>query len=326
MDWEKPRLVVSKCLGFAACRWNGLMIFDPIVESLKPYADLIPVCPECEIGLGIPRRPLRIVQGREVVSGAPRMLQPASGLDFTSQMHEFSSKFLDSLPPELDGFLLKCKSPSCGLSGVSVYKSAEGGERLSNGPGLFGGHVLARFGELPAEDEGRLHSFTIREHFLTRVFLGALLRRVAAEGSMAALVDFHSRCKYLLMAYGQSSLRNLGRIVASGSKASAKETLALYVSEFRKALSKEPRYQSSINALQHMMGYFSGKVSSSETAYFLDLLEEFRRGAMPMSVPVGVLKSWALRFEEAYILSQLFLRPYPEALVAISDSGKGRDY
>ncbi len=322
MDWPKPKLVISKCLGIEACRWNGLMAADPFVELLKPHVELFPVCPECEIGLGVPRHPVRVVRSKDPAC-LFRLLQPATGGDFTRPMLEFSSKFLGSLP-EVDGFLLKFKSPSCGLSNVNIYSRVDKGDCCLRGAGFFGGLVKEGFPELPAEDEGRLHGFSIREHFLTRIFLGARLRLVVASGRMGALVEFHSNCKYLLMAYGQTSLTKLGRIVASGSKGAARETIGLYQAEFRKALSKEPRYQSSINALQHMMGYFSGKVSAAETAFFLDLLEDFRRGSTPLSVPVGVLKSWALRFEEKYILSQFFLRPYPEALVAISDSGKGR--
>ena len=323
MDWifAKPRILVSRCLGIDACRWNGLKIDEPLIDAMKPLAELVDVCPECAIGLGVPRHPIRIVASPE----GPRLLQPATGEDFTLKMLEFSKSFVSSLGP-LDGALLKFKSPSCGLANVKLYRAVDKAECSGKGSGLFGAELLLRRPELPAEDEGRLKNFLIREHFLTRIFLGAKLREAAAIGRVASLVDFHSRCKYLLMAYSQTGLRKLGNIVAQGGKASSVEGLFKdYSREFALALAKPARPGSAVNVLQHMAGYFSKELTPGERVFFGDLLEDYLRGGSPMSVALGVLKSWAIRFDGKYILSQFFLRPYPDSLMSISDSGKGRD-
>ena len=109
---RKPVVVVSRCLGFGICRWNGAVLECRLVDELKSEVDFIPVCPECEIGLGLPRPPIRLVQKDSALA----LMQPETGFDLTAEMVAFAEKFLRSLD-RVDGFLLKRKSPSCGLAG-----------------------------------------------------------------------------------------------------------------------------------------------------------------------------------------------------------------
>jgi uncharacterized protein YbbK (DUF523 family) len=99
-EFAKPIIIVSKCLGFAACRWDGAIIPDDFIRQLAPHVTCRPICPECEIGLGVPRDPIRIV----LESGQRKLLQPATGKDFTAKITRFSQKYLSSLP-DVDGFL-----------------------------------------------------------------------------------------------------------------------------------------------------------------------------------------------------------------------------
>jgi uncharacterized protein YbbK (DUF523 family) len=92
-EFQKPNVVISKCITFAPVRYNGLMVASDFVEKLKPYVNFLPVCPEVEIGLGVPREPVRIVQ----IKGERRLLQPATGLDFTERINAFAESFLNSL-------------------------------------------------------------------------------------------------------------------------------------------------------------------------------------------------------------------------------------
>jgi uncharacterized protein YbbK (DUF523 family) len=171
--FAKPRLLVSRCLGFEACRWNGAVIDDPLVESLKAHAEILTVCPECAIGLGVPRHPIRLVRAED--GGGPRLMQAAGGGDFTEPMRGFSREFIAGAGV-LDGAILKFRSPSCGLSSVKIHRAVDKGEAAGKGAGLFAAELRLARPELPAEDEGRLKSFAIRDHFLTRVFLSAELR------------------------------------------------------------------------------------------------------------------------------------------------------
>lgn len=313
----KPRIVVSKCLGLERCRYDGSVIPEPVVTALREWVELIPICPELELGLGAPRSPVRLVRvGRET-----RLVQPATGRDLTEAMHSFSKSFLDSLPP-VDGFILKNRSPSCGIKDAKIYSGPEDAPSVGIGPGLFGGAVRARFPDLPVEDEGRLTNKAIREHFFTAVFSLARLREAASSGEMRALVEFHTRHKFLLMAYNQARLRELGRIVANEQKRSFPDVLAEYAPRFRAALLRLPRRTAVINVLMHALGFLSDRLTPAEKGYFLDLLTGYREGRHSLSTLIGVLRAWMLRFEEPYLSTQLFFSPFPEGLISLSDSGR----
>ena len=178
-DFVKPRIVVSKCLNFGACRYNGLMIPSPLVKKLKDQVDFIPVCPEQEIGLGLPRDPIRIIENK----GRRSLYQPATGRDLTKEMNVFTGRFLKNLGP-VDGFLLKGRSPSCGIRDVKVYPGLTERQRPVTGKsyGFFGGRVMELYPGLAIEDEGRLKNAAIRKHFLNRIFATAHLRKILKSG------------------------------------------------------------------------------------------------------------------------------------------------
>ena len=183
-EFVRPKVVVSRCLEFDHCRYNGDMISSPIVAKLKEYVDFLPVCAEVEIGLGIPRSPVRII----LDNGEHRLVQPASGKDVTEDMKAFCTNFLDSVG-EVDGFILKFRSPSCGFKDVKVYPSVGKSGAIGKTSGYFGGAVLKKYPFLPVEDEGRLRNARIKEHFLTKLFVLAAFRKVKSEGSMKDLVS-----------------------------------------------------------------------------------------------------------------------------------------
>lgn len=316
----QPRVIVSKCLGFAHCRYNGQTIPDAFVQSLQPHVTFLPVCPEVELGLGVPRDPVRVVFVEEEL----RLMQPATGTDLTDRMRAFADAFLGSVA-DVDGFILKSRSPSCGFKDVKVYPGTGKVGSVARSAGFFGGAVMERFSHLAVEDEGRLKNFRLREHFLTKLFTLADFRAVKAAGAMRELVRFHSENKFLLMAYSQKNLRVLGRIVANPEKRPMDEVLTDYERHLWDALVRAPRRNSGINVLMHALGYFSKSLSSREKAFFLDALERYRVGKIPLSAPIGIMNSWIVRFEEPYLMQQAFFEPYPEELVEITDSGKGRE-
>jgi len=318
-DFPRPRLIVSRCLGFEACRYNGQVIHNDLVERLGAHMDLDTVCPEVAIGLGIPRDPIRIaLDGEREV-----LFQPATGTDVTDAMTGFSARFVDAAGA-VDGFLLKARSPSCGPHDVKVYKGTERGAPAGKGVGLFA--QAARTGRpgTPLEDEGRLTNLAIRDHFLTSVYAVRRFRDVVEQGSMGGLVAYHAAHKYLLMAYHQTRLRELGRIVANHDRRPADEVLARYGEGLRAALARPFRYTAMINALQHMFGHVSDGLAPEERTLFLDTLEEYRDERVPLQAPLRLLHAWAVRFGERYLLGQALLRPYPPELVDLYDSARGR--
>jgi uncharacterized protein YbgA (DUF1722 family)/uncharacterized protein YbbK (DUF523 family) len=316
----RPSIVVSKCIEFDSCRYNGAMIPSEVVSSLKAHVDFIPVCPEVEIGLGVPREPIRIIRDR----GEERLWQPATERDLTPAMTEFAQGFLGRLGP-VDGFILKFRSPSCGIKEVKVYGGKDKGPASGKGPGFFGREVLERFGDLAVEDEGRLRNFRIREHFLTKVFTLTRFREARQAGSMRAIVKFQAENKLLLMAYNQKAMREMGRVVANPEKEDVRRVFDRYGTLLRTALAQSPRRPSAVNVLMHAMGYFSDELVGKEKQFFLASLEKYRELKIPLSVPVGIVNSWLARYDREYLAGQTFFEPYPEDLVQVTDSGKGRD-
>jgi uncharacterized protein YbgA (DUF1722 family)/uncharacterized protein YbbK (DUF523 family) len=317
MDNLKPTVVVSKCLGFAHCRYNGDIIPDKFVRKLGDYVNYITVCPEVEIGLTIPRETIRLVSE----DGTIKLYQPSTGRELTDEMSSFTDKFLSSLLA-IDGFILKGRSPSCGTKDVKIYLGKEKAVGSIKGAGMFGRAVTERFPTAAIEEEGRLTNFKIREHFLTKIFTFYRLRQIKALKSMAELVKFQSNNKYLLMAYNQKEQKLLGRIVSNHEKKDFDELLNEYWHHLGLAFARAPRYTSIINALQHIFGYFSEELSSNEKTFFLDTLEKYRENKVPLSVLIHLLKGYALEYNQPYILQQTILSPYPEGLVDLSDSGK----
>ena len=318
-NFPKPVVVVSKCLGFDRCRWNGITVTEEFVEKLKPFVEYKTVCPEVEIGLGVPRDPIRVVR----VKKEERLMQPATGRDVTEEMQSFVSSFLDSVG-EPDGFILKFRSPSCGMYNVKLYPNLEKSGAVGKTRGFFGAEVLRRFPHLAVEDEGRVRNFKIREHFLTLLFTRASFRALKNKPSMKTLVKFQSENKLLLMAYSQTALKSLGKIVANHDKKPIAKLLGDYEEHLNAAFARAPRFTSNINVLMHALGYFSKELTAREKAFFLENLEGYRIGKMPLSVPVSIIRSWIVRFDQKYLAPQTFFEPYPSSLVEITDSGKGR--
>jgi len=319
--FAKPKLVISKCIEFESCRWNGLMISSDAVKLLKPFAELTTVCPEMAIGLGVPRAPVRIISEK----GTLKLIQAETNLDLTDKMQEFVTSFLDSIS-DVDAFILKERSPSCGTKTVKVYPGmGKAGPIHAHGAGFFGKAVMDRSPDIPIEDEGRLMNYDIREHFLTRIFTLAAFREVRGTRTMGRLVDFHTRNKLLLMAYNQKELKKLGNVVANRSQRKIGALLDEYERGLRTALGAPPPPGPCVNVLMHALGYFSQNLSAREKEFFLDSLRQYRAQRVPLSVPVAVIRSWINRFDEKYLAVQTFFSPFPEELVVVSDSGKGRE-
>ncbi|MFC7371658.1 YbgA family protein [Fictibacillus iocasae] len=321
-EYARPRLVVSQCLEFDACRYNGDMIHNAVVKRLMDFVDFVPVCPEVEIGLGTPRETIRIV-GRD---GVHKLLQPATGNDVTEAMSQFSDRYLNGVSAT-DGFILKSRSPSCGLKEVRVYAGVEKGPAIGHASGLFGGKVMERFGVYAVEEEGRLNNFTIRDRFYTKIFTLASFRALKeGGGGIDELHEFHERNLYLFMAYSNPTLKVLDRILKSSGEREEVEVMALYEKALLKLFNRAARYDSNLNVAQAIATQFDGKVSDGEMAFFHELADKYSDKKEPFSSIVTLLKSWAVRFEDDRMLRQTFFAPYPEKLLEITDSGKGRDY
>jgi uncharacterized protein YbgA (DUF1722 family)/uncharacterized protein YbbK (DUF523 family) len=319
--FARPKIVCSRCLGFDSCRYDGHRIRSELVGALRPYVDFVKPCPEADIGLGIPRHPVRVLQYRDGL----KLIQPSSGLEFTRDMKSFTQEFLNELE-DIDGFILKSKSPSCGIGNVKIYGDENNMTNFSKGDGFFGGEILRSFQTKAIEDEMRLLNTKIRDHFLKKTFTFAAFREVEKKGEIKGLIDFQAQNKLLLMSYNQKELRNLGKIVGSHQMKDEEQIFKDYQHHLELAFMKGPTYRSNINVLQHAFGYVSKDLSKEEKTYFLDSLELYREDRAPLQSCISMILSWIIRFKVDYLIQQSFFNPYPRELIMEYEQDRRRKY
>lgn len=320
--YYKPRIVVSKCLEHGHCRYDGSMISSEFVRDMMPYVEFLPLCPEMAIGLPSPRESLRLI----FKNNEFRLVSYKLGTDRTKAMSDYAleiSKDISEFKP--DGFILKSRSPSCGPRDVKVYSDIGKAPPLPmKTTGIFAGGMSSVFPYILMEDEGRLMNFTIREHFYTFVFTMADFREtVLKDQNMKSLIDFHSRNKYLFMAYSQAALKKLGVIAANHNRNGFSQVSEEYLGQLRTMLMNTPSKSRYINVMLHILGYFKNQLSSDEKAHFLEMLEQYRGSRIPQSAIMSMLGSWGVRFKSEYLKGQTVFNPFPRELARVTDSGKG---
>lgn len=313
----KPIIVVSKCLGFDKCRFNGTMENNDLIEKLKDYVEFIIVCPEVECGLPIPRDSMRIVQTDDDI----RLIQSKTKIDLTDEMNKFSKNFL-SENTEIDGFILKSKSPSCGINDAKIYSSIEKGSQYKKGKGFFTKEIVKNYPSFCVENEGRLTNFKIREFFLTRIFLLANFRYAKKQKNMDSLKSFHLKNTLLFFSYSQKYSKILDQLIFDSNNANMDILLHEYEFNLLKLLDKAPRYTSNINVLLKSVEQFRLKITDEEMQFIWNVIDKYRNGFVPFSVPLYLVKGYVVRFNIENLANQSFFEPYPEALVQLADSGK----
>ena len=320
VPFPRPIVVMSKCLGFEACRYNGEMIPYSLTDLLQKHADIVTVCPEVEIGLGTPRDPIQI---NEDASGR-KLIQPSTDRDLTSAMRNFNEGYGRSLNG-VDGFILKSKSPSCGLHDVKVRASVKGPTLTGKASGFFAEDMRNQFPGLAFEDELRLNHDRIRDHFLTKLFCLAAFREAAERGRVRDLVAFHSRYKLVLMAYNQTAMRAAGRIVANQDNLDSARVFSAYRIELERALMRMASHGSHINVLMHGFGYYSRSISAKERNHYLDCMERYRDGTFSLPALKEMMRSRIYQHELSYLEQQAYFQPYPEELVFVDRKKLARE-
>lgn len=309
----KPRILVSACLGFCSCRYDGSVIKNDLVSLLSEHVEFITVCPEMGIGLPAPREAIRVVTQKQ----ERKLLGSYSGVDYTKDMENFVQQFMSDLDvDQIDGIILKGKSPTCGFKDVKHYPShGKVQSHLTKTSGFFGGALMASYTGLVIEDDGRLLNWEIRDHFLTMVFVHNQFRGVkASHQKTKALVDFHSTNKYLFMAYNQAALQRLGRIIANHDKKPIEEVLITYEKGLEDIYHASLKPGKNVNTILHLFGYFKEMLSADEKSFFLEQIEHYKREWVTLPALLLVLKSWVIRFDEPYLKHQTIFEHYPISL------------
>ena len=222
---SKPRIGISSCLLGNKVRHDEGHKHEPLItQTLGRYVEWVPVCPEFEVGMGVPRETVRLVGS----AAKPKMIADRSGKDWTQKMQSYAGKRVRGLKEmNLSGYILKKNSPSCGVESVRVYSQT--GRPNSQGRGLFAQILMTTLPLLPVEEEERFYDRELRENFIERVFGYNRWQALLSNGcSIKRLVDFHSREKLLICAHSEDHMRRLGRVVAQVKKMSLGAAMNTY--------------------------------------------------------------------------------------------------
>ena len=303
---------VSSCLLGRKVRFDGGHKRDAfVVESLARFVEFVPVCPEVEAGLGVPRESMRLVQQGTGI----RLVTVKTQRDETAVVSRWSARRVRELEDEhLSGFVLKKDSPTCGLERVRVYGVS--GVPQRNGRGLFADALAKRIPNLPIEEEGRLSDPGLRENFIERIFAFARLQQLfGARWSVGDLVAFHTAHKLTLLAHVPAAYQRLGRLVANARGVSRSELREEYSRDFMSALSAVSTRGRQVNVLEHMLGYFKKSLDEADRAELRELIARYGAGAVPLVVPMTLLKHHIRRLGVTYLAGQVYLDPHPAELM-----------
>jgi uncharacterized protein YbgA (DUF1722 family)/uncharacterized protein YbbK (DUF523 family) len=304
----KIRLGISSCLLGEKVRYDGGQKLDHfITETLGKFVEFVPVCPEVECGLGIPREAMHLSSSPE----GPRLVTIRTQVDHTERMRAWALNRVVELEREdLCGFIFKSGSPSSGMERVKIYYGK--GEPAKTGVGLFAREFMQHFPLLPVEDEGRLHDPDLRENFLERLFAMKRWRETLALGSKRGhLVDFHTRHKLLIMSHSPKHYVLLGKLVAQIKEIPLPEVYERYQTLLMEALRLKSTIKKNVNVLLHVMGYFKRNLSPAEKEELLEIIEEYRQSYIPLIVPVTLLNHYVRKYDRAYLKDQYYLHPHP---------------
>ena len=309
---RKPKIVVSECLYGTKCRYDGQGYNDKVIQSLKDYVDIQTVCPELAIGLSIPREPIRIEMNKE--NEEYRLIDYNSKNDYTNQMTEFSEEFINGLD-DIDGFILKSRSPTCGLKDAKVYYCGNKCSIRSNENGFFSQKIIDKYDYLPIENEGRLKNYNIRDNFFTRIFFINNLK------NNKNITEFHKNNLLLLKSYDEESTNEVSDILNENRM---EDQVHQYKEKVLNIVSNQRKKENKLSIIIKVFEKYKNMLNEEEINMFNGLIESYENQRIPFSTLEVVIKMYATRFKDKDILNQTFFYPYPENLINITDSGKGR--
>jgi len=308
---ESVRLGISTCLLGENVRYDGGHKLDHFLkDTLGQYVEYVPVCPEVECGLGVPRESMRLTGDPE----SPRLVTTRTNRDHTEKMVKWAGRRVKELEKEnLCGFIFKSNSPSSGMERVRVYN--EKGMPAKKGVGIFAGIFMEHFPLIPVEEEGRLHDPVLRENFIERIFTLKRWREfLSGKMSVGNLVDFHTSHKLLLLSHSEKIYRMMGKLVAGAKSLPAKELYGQYETLLMDALKLKATARKNTNVLNHMTGYFKKQLSHDEKQELLEIIEQYRLGYIPLIVPITLINHYTRKFREEYLGKQFYLKPHPAEL------------
>jgi len=311
-DKEIIRVGISSCLLGRKVRFDSGHKRDRYISDvLGDYFDFIDVCPEVAIGMGTPREAVQLEGNPE----NPRMVSVKTGADWTAKMNRYSKKQVRLFKQHpVSGYILKSKSPSCGMERVKVY-NVKGAPRVPC-RGLFAAELMRRLPLLPVEEESRLHDNKIRDNFIVQVFAYDRLRRLFdGPFKKKELVTFHTAHKYLLLAHSPQYCKQLEQLVAAIKQHTPAEMRDRYSELFMTALKYKATTKKNVNVLQHIAGFLKKHLSGFEKKDIQRVLEDYQLKLVPLIVPLTLIRHYIDKYDIEYIKGQYYLSPHPKELM-----------
>ncbi|WP_127470180.1 YbgA family protein [Thiomicrorhabdus aquaedulcis] len=334
MSFPRLKIAVSDCLRGTPCRYNGGHAQDDFVnQHLAQYADFYPFCPEDAV-MGSPRETIRLV-GEEDDTHLPRTVVRGTKthIDYTAPLHAYNhTKVAHLLTQNIDGAVVKARSPSCGLERIKVYQPT-GQWHGSKDPlvtGLFTQHLIEQAPHLAIEEENRLQDAWLREQFVLRVFTSARWREfvspassestasasstLPAQPTVATFQAFHRDHKYLLLSKNQTLYKHMGALVATTRAHNLTNSLESYQACLFELLACSASKGQVKNVLDHIYGYFKTQLSHDQKNHYHQTSAEFVNGIIPLIAVIKVLQQFLTQYPSSYLVSQVFFNPYPADL------------
>jgi uncharacterized protein YbgA (DUF1722 family)/uncharacterized protein YbbK (DUF523 family) len=306
---SKITIGISSCLLGNKVRYDGQHKYDHfLTKTLGEFLEYIPVCPEVECGLPVPRDAMRLIGDPE----NPRLVTIKDKIDLTDKMKAWGEVKINELSKKnLCGFIFKANSPSSGMERIKIYP-ASGGVANKSGVGIFADMFMKKFPYLPAEDDGRLHDPELRENFIERIFTyKRWLEMIENENTVHGLMQFHTKHKLMLMAHSPEHYRLAGKMTASADKKNLTDLQSEYLRILMTALKKSATVNKNYNVLLHIFGYFKQELSADEKKETLSIMENYKKELIPLIVPVTLLNHYINKYSQEYLKEQYYLHPHP---------------
>ncbi|MDF1589317.1 MAG: 2-thiouracil desulfurase family protein [Gammaproteobacteria bacterium] len=307
----KIKVGISSCLLGHEVRFDGGHKHSRLcTDSLSRYFDFVAECPEVGVGMTIPRRPIRLIGD---VTAPKSVYVHDNTVDFTDKIIDFGKQKAKE-HHDLCGYIFMKNSPSCGVFRVKVYQE-NGYPAAEPGQGLYSKQIMVANPLLPVEESGRLADSFLRENFITRVFAYHNWQQLQQAGlSYQAIIDFHSRYKYVLMAHSPARYAELGRMLADAGNHDIENLAQRYFEALMTELKRLASRKTHTNVLMHLQGYLKQVLSPAEKQELINIIEQYRTAQVPLIVPMTLIKHHFNNHPDPYIVKQAYLQPYPEDL------------
>ncbi len=304
---ELLKIGISDCLLGERVRYDGGHKANfYVLEILRPHFELLPVCPEVETGMGVPREPVELVSSE----GNLRMVGVKSGSDHTEAMNEFAVRTVEELTEAgLSGYIFKAGSPSCGL---------EVDARGSDGhvKGLFAEAVTRAIPGIPVIEESALADGEAREGWVERVFaFSRLAQFISKPRSMGQLTMAHAQARLQLEAHGRDAYEELFQLLRQWTKRPWEELSTEYVVHFMQALESPATLARHFETLKQIFDGIKPDLEAKAVKELARILQDYRQGNLPLAVPLMLLRHHVRVQDHPTLNGQTYLEPGPRELL-----------